>query len=229
MPSLYQDVPPGAAPRRPQLRGRLHQVAFVVALPAGIALVVAASAADRRVAAAIFALSLVALYGVSAAFHRRAWSPSASRRMQQLDHAMIFVLIAGSYTPICLVTLDGPWRASMLTAAWTGAALGVGWSLLGLDRPRGLGLGLYLTLGWLIVVAFPQVMPQLSGVQIGLLAGGGLFYTVGAISLAVRRPDPFPLVFGYHEVWHALTIAAGLCHFLLIWSLVTASSPGQSG
>ncbi len=98
-----------------------------------------------------------------------------------------------------------------------------------MDRPRGLGLGLYLTLGWLIVVALPQVMPRLSGVQIGLLAGGGLLYTVGAVSLAVRRPDPFPLVFGYHEVWHALTIAAGLCNFLLIWSLVTASSPGHPG
>ncbi len=229
VPGLYHDVPPGVSLGRPRLRGRLHQAAFVVVVPAGIALVAAASAPVGRTGAAIFALSLAAVYGVSALFHRRAWSPAASRRMEQLDHAMIYVLIAGTYTPVCLAVLGGTWRVSVLAAAWTGAGLGVAWSLLGLDRLRGVGVGLYLALGWLIVVALPQIIPRLRGEQLGLLAAGGLLYTVGAIVFALRRPDPFPLVFGYHEVWHVFTIAAGLCHFLLIWSLVTANRYGHPG
>jgi hemolysin III len=206
---------------KPRLRGRLHQVAFFVSIPAGIALVSLARATEARVGALIFAVTLSGLYGVSALYHRRDWSARAHRIMKHLDHSMIFVFIAGSYTPVTLLALHPAWGITLLILAWSGAALGVLVTVLRLERWHGVGFAMYLVLGWLAAIAAPQLATSLSRVELALLVFGGLLYTVGAIVLARKRPDPSPAVFGYHEVWHAFVVGANVCHFLLVLMLVT--------
>ena len=205
---------------RPRLRGRLHQVAFFVSIPAGLTLVALARDATARAAAVVFAVTLSALYGVSAAYHRRNWSARAHRVMKHLDHSMIFVFIAGSYTPVTLLALRPSWGVTLLILAWSGAALGVLVTVLRLERWHGVGFAMYLLLGWLGAIATPQLLASLSAVELTLLVVGGVLYTVGAVVLARKRPDPNPKVFGYHEVWHTFVVGANVCHFLLVLSLV---------
>ena len=207
---------------KPRLRGRFHQVAFFVSIPAGISLVALAHGAKARVGAAIFAASLSGLYGVSAAYHRGRWSLDTERLMKQLDHSMIFVLIAGSYTPITLLALRPAWGITLLALAWTGASVGVGITVLRRERWRHAGFVMYLALGWFAVIATPQLLRSLSRAELVLLVAGGLLYTVGAVVLARNRPDPYPAVFGYHEVWHTFVLGAGACHFALVLLLVRA-------
>ena len=205
---------------KPRLRGWFHEIAFFASIPAGIALIALARGAEARVAATIFAVSLTGLYGVSAAYHRGRWSATGERVMKHLDHSMIFVLIAGSYTPITLLALRPAWGITLLALAWTGAAIGVLVTVLRLERWHRVGFVMYLALGWLAVVAAPQLVDSLSRVELGLLVAGGLLYTVGAVVLARNRPDPRPAVFGYHEVWHTFVVGAGVCHFALVMLLV---------
>jgi hemolysin III len=197
-------------------------VAFFVSIPAGIALVAFAQGAKARVAATIFAASLTGLYGVSAAYHRGRWSLGAERLMKHLDHSMIFVLIAGSYTPIALLALRPAWGITFLVLAWTGAVAGILITVAQHVRWRRVGFIMYLALGWLAVIATPQLLRSLSRVEVALLIAGGLLYTVGAVVLARNWPDPRPTVFGYHEVWHSFVLGAGACHFVLILLLVRA-------
>jgi hemolysin III len=206
----------------PTLRGRLHQVAFFVSIPAGIVLVGVARATTARVAAVIFAATLTGLYGVSAAYHRGQWSVGGRRLMKHLDHSMIFVFIAGSYTPVTLLALRPAWGITFLVLAWSGAAVGVLVTVLRLERWHALGFAMYLVLGWLAIVATPQLVQSLSSPELALLVGGGVLYTVGAVVLARKRPDPHPAVFGYHEVWHAFVVGATACHFALVALLVRA-------
>jgi hemolysin III len=205
---------------RPRLRGRLHQLAFFVSIPAGVALVALAQGVEARVGAAIFAVSLSGLYGVSAAYHRGRWSDRVRMTMRRLDHSMIFVLIAGSYTPISLVALRPAWGVTLLALAWTGAAMGVLITVLRLEHWPKVGFVMYIVLGWLAVIAAPQLIHALSGVELALLVAGGVLYTVGAFVLAGKRPDPHPAIFGYHEVWHTFVVSAGASHFALILLLV---------
>jgi hemolysin III len=208
----------------PRLRGRLHQVAFFASIPAGIALVLVARSWPARVGVLVYALSLTAMFGISAAFHRLRWSPRARLRMDRLDRTMIYVLIAGSYTPVCLLALRPGWRVALLALVWTGAAVGIALVLLR-NRHRGIGvvrMVLYLGLGWMSVLVLPELARTLGLGKLVLAVTGGVLYTVGAIVLIRRRPDPSPRVFGYHEVWHAFTVAAGACHYALIWLLATA-------
>jgi hemolysin III len=207
---------------RPILRGRLHQVAFFVSIPAGIALVGLARATTARVGAMVFAATLTALYGVSAAYHRGRWSVSTRRLMKHLDHSMIFVFIAGTYTPVTLLALRPAWGITLLALAWTGAAVGVVVTVLRLERWHGVGFVMYLVLGWLAIVATPQLVQSLARPELALLVMGGVLYTVGAIVLARKRPDPHPAIFGYHEVWHTLVVGANACHFALVVLLVRA-------
>jgi len=207
---------------KPRLRGRLHQWAFFVSIPAGIALVAVARGAEARVSAAIFTASLTALYGVSAAYHRGQWSERVRSRMRRLDHSMIFVLIAGSYTPVTLLALRPAWGVTLLALAWAGAAVGVVITVLYLERWPVVGFTMYLVLGWLAIVAAPQLAHSLSKPELALLAAGGLLYTVGAVVLAGKRPDPRPAVFGYHEVWHTFVISASASHYALVLLLVRA-------
>jgi hemolysin III len=207
---------------KPRLRGWFHQVAFFVSIPAGITLVALAQGAKARVAAVIFAASLTGLYGVSAAYHRGRWSLGAERLMKHLDHSMIFVLIAGSYTPIALLALRPAWGITFLALAWTGAAAGILITVARHERWRRVGFVMYLALGWLAVIATPELLRSLSRVEVALLIAGGLLYTLGAVVLARNRPDPRPTVFGYHEVWHSFVLGAGACHFVLVLLLVRA-------
>jgi hemolysin III len=205
---------------KPRLRGRLHQLAFFVSIPAGIALVALARGVEARVGAAIFAVSLSGLYGVSALYHRGRWSDRVRLTMRRLDHSMIYVLIAGSYTPLALIALRPAWGVTLLALAWAGAATGVLITVLRLERWPKVGFTMYLVLGWLAVIATPQLIDALTGVELALLVTGGLLYTVGAIILASKRPDPHPAIFGYHEVWHTMVVTAGASHFALILLLV---------
>ena len=191
-----------------------------MSIPAGAALVAVASGALARTTAAVFAVGLTGLYGVSAAYHRGRWSDRVRLVMKHLDHSMIFVFIAASYTPVALLALRPTGGAGLVLAAWAGAALGVVVTILRLERWHRVGFALYLVLGWLAVVALPRLVVALSGLELALLVTGGVLYTIGAVILAAKRPDPRPEVFGYHEVWHTLVVAASACHFALVMQLV---------
>jgi hemolysin III len=202
---------------KPRLRGVSHQWAFFVALVAGIVLVIAAPSGRATLAATIYAISMAAMFGASALYHRVDWkSLSARRWMRRLDHSMIYLLIAGTYTPFALLVLDGGLAQAVLIAIWGGAALGIGLKLLWPDTPKWLTAAVYVTLGWVAIIAFPQLASELGPVGMGLVAAGGILYTAGAVVYALRRPDPYPAVFGYHEIFHVLVIAAAVLQFVAV-------------
>ena len=207
---------------RPRLRGRLHQVVFFVSIPAGLAMVAAARTPSARVGAAVYAVSLTALFGTSAAYHRLAHSLQARQRMRRLDHSMIFVLIAGTYTPVCLLVLDGALRTVTLSVVWAAALVGVALKLFRHEAVL-TSNSLYLVMGWSVVLILPALARRLETVPLALLVAGGLFYTAGAVVLSRHRPDPFPTVFGYHEIWHALVVVASVCHYVMILLLVRSA------
>jgi len=206
--------------QKPRLRGRLHQIAFFASIPQGVAVVVVAAGAMARVGATVYALSLSGMYGASALYHRLKWSPRALVRMKRLDHSMIFVLIAGSYTPFALLVLHGWWSSVILGLAWAGAAFGIAIKLLSMERLRVLGGAMYIVLGWLVIIAMPQLVHGMSPVGVALLFAGGALYTLGAVVLWRRWPDPNPRWFGYHEVWHTMVVTATLCHYAAIMLLL---------
>jgi hemolysin III len=201
---------------KPRLRGVSHQWAFFVSLASGTLLVLVATTTRASVAVGIYGASVSALFGVSALYHRVTWTTAARRRMRRLDHAMIFLLIAGTYTPVGLLVLQGTLATVVLAVVWGGAAGGIVLELAWTTAPRWLGGTVYLALGWVAVVAMPQLFTRL-GVAGGLLlVAGGLAYSAGAAIYALRRPDPVPAVFGYHEVFHLLVIAGVAAHLLAI-------------
>jgi hemolysin III len=218
------DHPVPSVGARPRLRGRVHQVAFLASIPAGVALVAAAGSGRARLATLVYVVSLAAMFGTSATLHRRHWSPRAWLRMDRLDRAMIYVLIAGSWTPVILLALRPGWRVTLLLLVWGVAAAGIVLVLLRTANPV-VGLVrmvLYLGLGWTSVLLLPQLAGTLGPGKVALALVGGLFYTAGVVVLVRRRPNPNPRVFGYHEVWHALTVAAGACHYAFIWLVAAA-------
>ena len=220
-------APADRAPEvKPLLRGWLHLVCFFLSLPAGLVVVGSAASARGRAGAAVYAVGVASLFGVSGSYHRWRWSPAARRWMQRLDHATIYVAIAGSYTPLCLVVLEGPTGDRILAAAWLAALGGVVLAATGVAQRPVVGLTTYITFGWFIVVALPVLARRLSGGQLVLLVAGGLLYTAGGIFLGKRWPDPFPTVFGYHEVWHVLVVAACSFHYLCILSVVATGAAG---
>ncbi len=201
---------------KPRLRGVSHQYAFYVAVAAGAVLVVFAQGAQARVAVGVYALSLCAMFGASALYHRIDWPPRPSVWMRRLDHAMIYVLVAGTYTPFALLVLAPALGWTLLGIVWAGALAGVALSLVWIDAPRALRALLYVVLGWLGLVALPQLWNRVGAMAVVLLATGGLLYTLGAVVYARRRPDPSPRVFGYHEVFHVLVIAAAAVQFAAV-------------
>jgi hemolysin III len=202
---------------KPRLRGVSHQWAFYVALALGAALVAAAPGGQPRLAAAIYALSVAALFGTSALYHRVTWASQAARRwMRRLDHSMIFFLIAGTYTPFALLVLDGTLATVILVVVWAGALVGVFMKLVWIDAPKPLVAILYLALGWVAVAAFPTMLDELGITGTALVVVGGLLYTAGALVYAFQRPNPAPTVFGYHEVFHALVILAAALQYAAI-------------
>lgn len=204
------------------MRGRLHEIAFFVSIPAGIALIALADTGRARLAAVVFATGLAGVFGASAAYHRVAWSDPARRLMKRLDHSMIFILIAGTYTPLCLLALSGVWSVVLLATVWAGAITGIVLKQVNVDGLRRVSGFLYISLGWISIVSLPQLFRTMSGLGFALVVAGGLLYTLGAIVFAVKRPDPNPAVFGYHEIWHAFTAGAGLCHYSAVLLLILA-------
>ncbi|MEJ7799557.1 MAG: hemolysin III family protein [Ilumatobacter sp.] len=198
---------------RPSWRGRLHSWAFFAAIPAGVLLVVFASGAAGRIAAAIYTGTLLAVFGTSAAYHRLAKSLRTRQIMQRLDHSMIYLLIAGTYVPICLVALPWRWGIPLLSSVTAIAVFGIVIKLTPIRRLHGLGNALYPIMGWAAVAATPALRDNMTATQLGLVAAGGLAYTIGFPVLLLKRPNPWPRSFGYHEVWHGFTVVAALLHF----------------
>ncbi len=202
---------------KPRLRGVSHQWAFFVSVVIGAVLVLFAPEGEARLAALIYAVSVAGLFGASALYHRVNWSSLGARRwMRRLDHSMIFVLIAGTYTPFALLVLDGTLATVILLVVWGGAVGGVILKLLWIDAPKALIAAVYVMLGWVAVATFPQLLEEMGVGGTVLVAAGGLLYTIGAVVYARQRPDPAPTVFGYHEVFHALVIAAAALQYAAV-------------
>ena len=205
------------ARQKPRLRGVSHEWAFFVSLVAGAALVVAAPTARATAAVAVYAVSLSALLGVSALYHRINWRrPEIRRWMRRLDHSMIFLLIAGTVTPFAVLVLHGALAQALLIAVWAGAAAGIVVELVWVDAPKWVTALVYLAVGWIGALGFPAIVGN-AGLGAGILiAVGGVLYTAGAVIYARQRPDPNPAVFGYHEIFHLLVIAAAAAHFAAV-------------
>ncbi len=208
---------------KPLMRGVLHQVGFFVALAAGALLTAAAPGAAAKVACAVYGLSLSAMLGVSALYHRPTWGPAARQRMRRLDHSAIFVLIAGTYTPLAL-TLPSHSARVMLAVAWTGAAIGVTRALFWIRAPKWLVAVLAVAMGWLSVLYLPGIAAAAGTAVLVWVVAGGVLYSLGALAYALKRPNPWPKVFGYHEVFHALVVLAAVCHFVAVVSALKAMS-----
>jgi hemolysin III len=201
---------------KPKLRGVSHEYAFFVSVGCGVGLILAASDGRARVAAAIYAVAVSALLGTSALYHRVTWRPAVRRWMKRLDHSMIFVLIAGTYTPVALLALHGTLSRVILIVVWAGALGGVVFKLLWIDAPKWLFAGVYVALGSVTGAIIGELPATIGWLGAAGLALGGLLYVLGAIVYASGRPDPVPKVFGYHEVFHALVIAAAGLHYAVI-------------
>jgi hemolysin III len=205
---------------RPLLRGVFHQYAFFVALVAGLALVLVADSLREQLAMWIYASALAAMFGVSALYHRVTWrSPRVRTWMRRLDHSTILLLIAGTYTPFALLAFDGWIGDTVLVVVWIGAAAGLVLNLAWVDAPEWLTAVVFIALGWVGVIALPELVDVGIAATVLVLAGGGL-YTLGALSYATRRPDPVPHVFGYHEIFHVLVVLAAAAHFVAIAAFV---------
>jgi len=205
-----------AVPVKPRLRGVSHQYAFFVSVGCGVGLILAASGGRARVAATIYAVAVSGLLGTSALYHRVTWRPAARRWMKRLDHTMIFVLIAGTYTPVALLALKGSLAEAILIAVWAGALGGVVFKLAWIDAPKWLFAAVYVVLGLVSGAIFGELPAAIGWLGVAGLALGGLLYIVGAIIYASGRPNPWPRVFGYHEIFHALVLAAAGLHYAVI-------------
>jgi hemolysin III len=204
------------APVKPRLRGVSHQYAFFVSLGCGVGLILAASGGRPRLAASIYAVAVSALLGTSALYHRVTWRPKARRWMKRLDHSMIFVLIAGTYTPVALLALKGTLSSTILIVLWAGALGGVIFKLVWIDAPKWLFAAVYVALGLVTAAVLGELPATIGWFGVAGLAGGGVLYLVGAVIYASGRPNPWPKVFGYHEIFHALVLAAAGLHYAVI-------------
>jgi hemolysin III len=203
---------------KPLLRGVSHQIAAFAAVPAVAALVFRAQGASGRAAALVYGASLVLLFAVSATYHRPTWSERMRLVLWRADHSAIFVLIAGTYTPFCL--LLGPPGRKLLAAIWLLAAVGVGVSILFVRAPKQLMAALYVLFGWLALPFLFRLHAAIGTGLLALLLAGGLLYSAGALVYAARRPDPYPSVFGFHEIFHLCVIGAAACHFVVVGAAI---------
>ncbi|HYM58632.1 MAG TPA: hemolysin III family protein [Solirubrobacteraceae bacterium] len=201
---------------KPRWRGVLHFYAFLVAVGLGALLVVFAPGGSATGAAAVYATAVCGLFGVSALYHRRTWSEAGSRWMRRLDHSMIFVFIAASFTPVALLALEGTLATVILTVAWGGAAAGVILKLVWISGPKWLSAVLYVVLGWVALAATPALWNRLGWLSVVAFGIGGLLYTAGAVIYACERPNPWPRTFGFHEIFHTLVVAAAATHYAVI-------------
>jgi hemolysin III len=205
---------------RPRFRGVSHFYALFVAIVAAVALVVTAPGGQATFAAAVYATTLVGMFGASALYHRGTWSLTTARRLLQLDHTAIFLLIAGTYTPIALLAMSGTVQVATLAAVWLVALAGIIFEWMPVPAPRGYVTTVYICLGWIGAFAFVPLYDETGWWGVGLVAGGGICYMAGAIVHAARKPDPWPEVFGYHEIFHVFVILAALLQYCAIAFLV---------
>ena len=202
--------------QKPRLRGVSHQWAFFASLGAGVALIFAASGTTAVIAMSIYAFSLSAMLGTSALYHRVTWTPEVRQWMRRLDHTMIFVFIAGTYTPFALLVMHGTLANVVLIVVWATALGGVILNLVWIDAPYWVTAVIYLSTGWVAIVSLPQLWNEIGPVGVGLIALGGILYSAGAVVYARRKPDPRPEVFGYHEIFHVLVIAAAAVQYVAV-------------
>jgi hemolysin III len=207
---------------KPRWRGVSHEVAAFVFPVLGLVLVAVARTAAARWAALVYSVGVTAMYAASACYHRGRWNPSVRRRLRRLDHSMILVGIAATYTPVAVVGLDTRSARILLGVVWPLALAGIIVQMLWLNAPRWLVAGLYVVIGWTALAFLPVLWHQLGAITVGLIVAGGVVYSVGAGVYSARKPDPKPSVFGYHEVFHALVIAAGLIFYVAIARVIVA-------
>ena len=206
---------------RPHLRGVSHLVAFVVAVAAGVVLGSLADGTSETISAWVYATALAAMFGASAVYHRFPWRTESARRWaRRVDHSMIFVFIAGTYTPFALLAFEGITRWIVLIFAWSGALLGLALNLSWIDGPRWLTVAAYIAVGWIGVIAFPQMVSHVGLGGTILVSVGGVLYMIGAVTYAAKRPNPFPRWFGFHEIFHLLVVAAAAVQFVAVCLLV---------
>lgn len=201
---------------KPLWRGVIHEVAFFVSLVSGPALILEAHGAKAKIAVSIYAFCITALFGFSALLHRRYWSPKGRKRMRRIDHSMIFLAIAGTYTPIVTLALSGFWSHFLLVLVWSGAAVGIVIKSIWIDAPKWLAAIVYSVVGWAAILAAPELISRLGTGGFSLLIIGGILYTLGAAVYASRWPNPNPKVFGFHEVFHTFVTIAAITHYLVI-------------
>ncbi|MDT4938717.1 MAG: hemolysin [Pseudonocardiales bacterium] len=208
---------------KPRLRGWLHAYAAVISIASGATLVAVAAAvrgSSAGATTAVYAATVTLLFGTSALYHRINWGPRAHGVMKRLDHSMIFVFIAGTYTPIAVLTLSRSSAIVVLIVVWSGAVSGVLLQSTWPSAPRWLSVPCYVLVGWVAVFVMPQLLHNAGVAALVLIVAGGLVYTLGGVVYALKRPDPFPGTFGFHEVFHACTLVAALCHYVAIWLAV---------
>jgi len=206
---------------KPRMRGLLHVYAFLIAIAAGLVLVTLAATIGggvrTAVSCAIYSLTVCGLFGTSALYHRRVWSPRGYQVMRRLDHSMIFVFIAGTYTPFSVLVLPHTTAIVILSIVWGGAILGVGMKLITPNAPRWLSAPVYVALGWVAIFVLPEILRGGGTGALVLLLAGGMLYTLGAVLYALRWPNPWPKTFGHHECFHACTLLAALCHQVALY------------
>ncbi|MPV88122.1 hemolysin III family protein [Georgenia ruanii] len=217
------DAPPGAGVRqladavKPRLRGWIHAGMAPLALAAGIVLVALAPTPAGRVSTAVFAAASVVLFGTSAVYHRGRWSPPATAVLRRMDHSNIFLLIAGTYTPLAVLLLDRATATVLLVVVWVGAVLGIAARLVWLSAPRWVYVPIYVALGWVAVGFLPRFWTSGGPAVVWLVAAGGLAYTLGAVVYALKRPNPSPRWFGFHEIFHVGTVVGFVCHYVAVF------------
>jgi hemolysin III len=209
---------------KPRLRGVFHEYSFFISVVSGVVLVLASSADAARVASAVYSASLAGLFGVSALYHRVAWQPRARRWMRRLDHSMIYLLIAGTYTPMTLLVMSPQTGALALRLVWSAALAGIVLNLAWITAPRWVSVTIYGLLAWAGAGIVPELSARVAAPTVLLLVSGGVVYSLGALAYVTRRPNPAPATFGYHEVFHALTIAAAGLHFAAVTSVVLTAA-----
>ena len=211
-----------AAPR-PRLRGWLHAAVTPLVLAAGVTLILLAPTPAARIAAAVYALTSVLLFGTSGFYHRARLSTRVSEALRRMDHSNIYLIIAGTYTPFGVIALDGAAQLTMLLVIWIGAVAGVVFRAVWMAAPRWLYTSLYIGLGWVAVFFIPQFIAGVGVAAVILVAAGGLLYSVGGVVYGLKRPNPSPAWFGFHEVFHACTVAAYVCQFIAVFLVVLAA------